>query len=438
MAHDRLLELLLQFDPEQIEKVFGREFVLKPPDPTVALAPVKRVAIITEAFLPKIDGVSKTAFLTLNYLKQTGREVLVFAPDISPDHIGDTRIIPLPSIGVFNVPETRMALPNPIIARELHAFKPDLIHMFSPALMSVSGMATGRHMNVPIVANYQTDLPGYAKHYGVTFASELAHNWLRYVHNGCHLTLVPSKHTTRDLRDHGYKRLRYWGRGVDGERFNPNHRTQAMRDLLLNGRDPNSLLCVYVGRLATEKCVDLLLGVAHLEGVSLTIVGDGAQRSELEALFAGTNTFFTGYLLGDELATAYASADVFLFTGPQETFGQVVQEAMASGLPTVVTNQGGVKDLVVEGESGFVVRSDTREAFADAVRCLRDDPALRLHMSTQARAIAESRPWEKVLAQLEDYYREALRINDRFVRIYGHTDYHTNPARIAGALVGFE
>lgn len=423
----------MQFDPEQIEKVFGREFILDPPDPTIDLAPVERVALITEAFLPKVDGVSKSAFMTLNYLKQTGREVLVFAPDIAPDHVGDTRIIPLPSLGFPNVPETRMALPNPLIARELQAFRPDLIHMFSPAFMAVSGMATARHMNVPVIANYQTDIPGYAKHYRVTFVEEVVRNWLRYVHNGCHLTLVPSNHTADDLRAHGYKRLRPWGRGVDGERFNPNHRTAAWREKLLNGRDPNSLLCIYVGRLATEKCVDLLLDVARLDGVALTIVGDGAQREELEKLFAGTDTYFTGYLLGDDLPAAYASADVFLFTGPQETFGQVVQEAMASGLPPVVTNQGGVKDLVTQGENGFVVE-DNRTAFAAAVRRLRDDDDLRRRMSANARAFAESRPWEKVLAQLESYYNEAIRINDRFVRIFGHTNYH-NPTRIPGALV---
>ncbi len=435
MAHDRLLELLMQFDPDEIGKVFGKEFVLQPPDPSVELAPIKRVALITEAFLPKIDGVSKTAFLTLNYLKQTGREVLVFAPDIAPDHIGDTRVIPLPSVGFPNVPETRLALPNPTIARELEDFKPDLIHMFSPALMSVSGMATGRHLNIPIIANYQTDIPGYAEHYGMAFAREIARNWLRYVHNGCHLTLVPSKHTAADLREHGYKRLRPWGRGVDGERFNPAHRTAAWRKKMLNGRDDDSLLCVYVGRLATEKCVDLLLDVAKLKGVALTIVGDGAQRDELEDLFAGTDTYFMGYLVGDDLPAAYASSDVFLFTGPNETFGQVVQEAMASGLPTIVTCRGGVGDLVEEGVNGYVCESDP-QAFAEAVRHLRDHPELRADLSANARAFAEQRPWEKVLAQLEDYYREALILNDRFVHIFGHTNYH-NVTRIPAALVGW-
>ena len=424
MDTERLTKMFKDFNPDDIERIFGREFVLDPPDPAVKLAPVKRVALITEAFLPKVDGVSKTAFLTLSYLKQTGREVLVFAPDIAPEYINDTRVVPLSSVGFPDVPETRMALPNPRIARELHRFKPDLIHMFSPAFMSVSGMATGRHMNVPVIANYQTDLPGYAHIYGYGFAEKIVLNWLRYIHNGCHLTLAPSQNTINTLAEADFKRLRPWGRGVDSERFDPEHRSQEWRDKLLNGRPNDSLLCVYVGRLATEKRLDLLLEVAKHPNVALTVIGDGAEREELEAVFAGTNTHFTGYLLGDDLGSAFASADAFLFTGPNETFGQVVQEAMASGLPTIVTRKGAVGDLVIEGETGFVC-DDTQEAFAEAIQKLIDNPALRLQMSHKARSIAEQHPWEAVLAELETYYSEAVMMNNRFKSLFGQTNYHS-------------
>lgn len=423
MGNQHLLDLFSEFDPQHIERIYGREFVLNPPNPNVPLAPIKRVAIFTEAFLPKVDGVSKTALLTLSYLKQTGREVLVFAPDIAPEQLYETRIIPLRSVGFPGVPETRMALPNVRIARELKAFKPDLIHMFSPAFMSVSAMANGRHMNVPIVANYQTDLPGYVPVYGYGFMQRPVRNWLRYVHNGCHLTLVPSRQSEKDLTAHGFKRLRQWGRGVDGERFNPTKKSSIWREKLLSGRNPDSLVCIYVGRLATEKRIDLLLDVAKLPNVALTIIGDGAQRHDLEKNFAGTNTHFTGYLFGENLASAFASADIFLFTGQNETFGQVVQEAMASGLPSIVTCKGAVRDLVIEGETGFI-SEDTPEAFATAVQRLLNNPRLRQQMAHKARKIAEERPWEKILAQLETHYAQALRMNNRFKRIFGRTTYH--------------
>jgi glycosyltransferase involved in cell wall biosynthesis len=384
---------------------------------TTTLAPIKRVAIIAEAFLPKVDGVSKTAFLTLQYLQQTGREVIVFAPDTAPSTIGNTQVIPMPSLGMPIAPETRMALPTPAVASQLDEFQPDLIHMFSPALLSVGGMLTGRRRNIPVIANYQTDLPGYSQHYGLHLLTNVIRDWLRYVHNGCHLTLVPSQYTLGQLQDWGFRRLRVWGRGVNGVRFNPARYDPDWRQRLLNGRDPDSLICLYVGRLANEKRVDLLLEVARTPGIALTIIGDGAQREELEAMFAGTGTHFMGYMFGDDLAYAFASADIFTFTGAVETFGQVVQEAMASGLPSVVIDQGGVAELVVEGETGYTVPAD-QEAFAAAVRRLRDDPALRVQMSLRARQIAADRPWEHILAQLEDHYNEAIQLNMRLCQLY--------------------
>lgn len=383
----------------------------------MALAPVKRVAIIAEAFLPKVDGVSKTAFLTLRYLQQTGREVLVFAPDIAPPAIGETPVVALPSLGMPINPETRMALPSLTVATRLEEFQPDLIHMFSPALLSVSGMLIGRIRRIPVIANYQTDLPGYTERYGLPVFSQPMRDWLRFIHNGCHLTLVPSKTTHNQLKSWGYRRLRDWGRGVNTARFNPEHRSEAWRTRLLNGRDPDSMLCIYVGRLANEKRVDLLLDVARTPGIALTIIGDGVRRKELEALFAGTDAYFTGYLFGDDLSRAFASADVFTFTGPNETFGQVVQEAMASGLPSVVIDQGGVADLVIEGETGYTCPEDPA-AFAQAIIRLRDNPALREQMAFRAQQIAAQRPWEAIMGQLEDHYREAVAINERMLRIF--------------------
>lgn len=340
----------------------------------------------------------------------------MFAPDTAPSHVGETRVIPLPSLGFPAAPETRIALPSPSISAYLDEFKPDLIHMFSPALLSVSGMLYGRWHGLPVVANYQTDLPTYANHYGYDFLSHTLASWLRYIHNGCHLTLVPSTYTINQLRSGGYHRLRRWARGVDGEHFNPCRRSAFWRAKLLNGRDPKSLLCIYVGRLANEKRVDLLLETARTPGIALTIIGDGALRDELEAQFAGTGTHFMGYLYGEDLADAYASADVFMFTGACETFGQVVQEAQASGLPAVVIDQGGVVDLVKEGETGYICAGDS-DAFAQVARFLRDHPEQRQQMAENARHCAESRPWSAIMTQLEGYYTEALTMNQRLVRL---------------------
>lgn len=374
---------------------------------------MKRVAIFAEAFLPKVDGVSKTAYLTMHYLKQTGRDVIVFAPDIAPHSVGDVEVVPLPSVGIPQAPETRIAIPHPTISQHLDAFKPDLIHLFSPAIMSVSGMIAARQLNIPVIANYQTDLPGYANIYGMPLFSQLTRDWLRYIHNGCHLTLAPSQWTMRELQSWGYRRLRRWGRGVNSERFNPKHASYAWRARLLNGRPADSLLCIYVGRLANEKRIDLLLEAARTPGVALTIIGDGALRDDLERQFEGTGTHFTGYLFGDDLAHAFASADAFMFTGGNETFGQVVQEAMASGLPAIILNQGGIVDLVEHGVTGFICPPDP-DAFAEAAQTLLDNERLRRQMSAAARTMMEQRPWEAIMAQLEGHYSEAAALNRRY------------------------
>ena len=433
MQAHRLLENLQAQQHKSPDELFGLPSLLAPQRADAAFASVKKVAVLTESFLPKVDGVVKTSYLTIRYLQETGREVLVFAPDIAVDQVGDSKVISLPSISLPQAPETRMALPNPVVARHIEEFQPDLIHLFSPAAMSVNGMAVGRHLNLPVIANYQTDLPGYTEHYGFPMLSGPVNRWLRYIHNGCHLTLAPTRTIIRELRATGYRRVRHWGRGVNTERFNPRHARPAMRQRLLNGRDPESLLCVFVGRLANEKRIELLLEAARSPGIALTIVGDGALREQLERVFDETDTHFTGYLFGDELAQAYASADVFVFPGECETFGQVIQEAMASGLPSVVVNAGGAPDVVEDGVSGIVVEP-AAQAFVEVIERLRDQPETRRRMSVNARNAAEERPWSALMAQLEGYYEEAYKMNQRFTRLFGFTNYH-RPLSIPARLV---
>lgn len=426
MASERVRRIFETRERIEGDALFGHTPLLD--DTTRPLAAVQRVAILAEAFPPKIDGVSKTAYLTVRYLQQTGREVLIFAPDSAMPSVENSEVVALPSISVPGADESRAALPVGLLSRRLAAFDPDLILMFSPAFMAISGMVVGRERNIPVIACYQTDLPGYAAAYGYPLLSHPVRRWLRYLHNGCHLTLVPTPKIGAELREHGYKRLRIWGRGVDIELYHPAKRDAAMRARLLNGQSDDSLLCLYVGRLANEKCVHLLRQVASLPGVALAIVGDGALREELEIQFADTPTIFTGYLIGEELAQAFASADAFFFPGSQETFGQVVQEAMASGLPSVVTNRGGVSGLVDHGINGFICEH-TEDAFAEAARRLRDDSALHQRMASAARREVEHRTWPAVMGLLEDYMDEALELNNRFRQCFGHTTYH-HAARI--------
>jgi phosphatidylinositol alpha 1,6-mannosyltransferase len=437
MADERLHQIFQQRETTQGDDLFG-EYNLVAEGQRERLAPIKRVAVLTEAFLPKVDGVSKTTYLTIRYLQETGREVLIFAPDTAVPRVGDSEVVNLPSFTLQAASETRVALPIPAITKRIAEFQPDLVHLASPAVMTIAGMAAGRELNVPVVANYQTDLPGYAAYYGAKVLERPVRNWLRYLHNGCHINLVPSNTVMEELREHHFRRMRIWSRGVNIDRFNPAKASDEMRQRLLNGRDNNNMLVVYLGRLANEKSVDLLREVADIPNVALTIIGDGHQREALEELFAGTGTHFTGYMYGEDLSTALASADAFFFAGGQETFGQVVREAMASGLPAVVTNRGSVKDLVRDGETGFVVEHNA-EAFAQAAKILANDRERLKQMSIDARQAAEKHPWSSIFSQLEEYYKEAYTMNQRFVNLFGKTTYHTTalPAGILASVGTF-
>ena len=428
MADYRLSETGEAFPAADAGLCFAAESRLQPPDPALTLAPVRRVALVAESFLPKVDGVSKTAYLTLRYLQQTGRDVLVLAPTTAPPAVGESRVVRLPSFGPRFYPESRLALPVPLISRELEQFQPDLIHIFSPALASTRVVAHARYWRIPLVATYQTDLPAYARYYGLGLIARPVQWWLRDEHRRATLTLTPSPTTAGQLRAEGYRRLRPWARGVQSSHFHPGRRNGAMRARLLGGPNPNALLCLYVGRLSPEKRVDLLLDLARTPGIALTIVGDGPKRGELERQFAATGAVFTGYLHGDELAEAYASADVFAFPGVTETFGQVVQEAQASGLPVLTVDRGGVRDLVQTGVDGFVLPPDSR-AFAQAAVTLRDAPDLRTRMSAAARQRAEGSPWEVILGQLEGHYREAAALMARYNRRYPQPPARLRPRR---------
>src|SRR5258708_4206473 len=207
---------------------------------------VRKVAIFTEAFLPKVDGVSRTALLTIKYLEQTGREVIVFAPAPAPRQISNTPIVSIPSLWLPFYPETRVAPPWPLVLPRLRAFQPDLIHLFSPFSLGTIGMMAGGWLDVPVIANYQTDLPAYARTYGYTFLTSTFLSLLRYIHDGCTLTLAPSQATLCELHGWGYRRLRLWQRGVDAQRFIPARRSATWRKRLLAGRDSSRLVARHV------------------------------------------------------------------------------------------------------------------------------------------------------------------------------------------------
>lgn len=363
-----------------------------------------RIVLFTETFLPKVDGVVNTLCHLLEHLAVRRHTCLVFAPAGGPKQYAGTPIIGLPAYPFLLYPELRLVPPYVDLTQHLNAFQPDLVHLLNPVSLGLAGLQQARRLGAPIVASYHTDIPGFAEQWGLGFLREALWAGLRWVHNQADLNLCPSQATLAELEAHGFRRLKIWSRGVDTDRFHPRYRTPMWR-ARLSGGHPDAPLLLLVSRLSPEKRVEWLRPVLEaIPGARLAVVGDGPARSWLEEYFAGTPTVFTGYLYGQDLARTYASADLFVFPAANETFGNVVLEAMASGLPVVAARGGGPLDSVIEGVTGLLFDPDDPQALVDAVRRLVGDRNYARQLGADGRAQAERRSWSTILdGLLADY-----------------------------------
>ncbi|MEU9667999.1 glycosyltransferase family 1 protein [Streptomyces bobili] len=365
-----------------------------------------RVVIVTESFPPDVNGVAHCALQTARHLVDRGHLPLVVAPATAagpgPDAEAPCPVIRVPSLPLPGYPQVRVALPSRRVAAALVEHRADMVHLASPFILGVRGMAAAARLGIPAVAVYQTDLAGYARTY-VHAGEAAAWRRIRSVHAAADLTLAPSSAAFHDLDTHGVPRVKLWPRGVDTVRFRPDLRDDALRrELAPNGE----VIVGYVGRLAPEKQVELLAGVCGLDGVRVVVVGDGPSRPGLAEALPGA--VFLGRRTGDELARLFASLDVFAHTGPFETFCQTVQEAMASGVPVVAPAAGGPLDLVAHGRTGLLVPPRDAGAVRDAVAALAADPALRTAYGDAGRATVEGRTWAAVGDQLIGHYGDVL------------------------------
>lgn len=359
-----------------------------------------RIALFTEVFLPKTDGVVNTLCHLLEHLARRGHRSILFAPDGGYAHYAETPVVGLPALPIPLYPELRLVPPLVDVRKALAAFRPDLVHVLNPFSLGLVGLHIAREMGIPVAASYQTDLPGFVRHWGMGFASEPLWSFLRWVHDQADLNFCPSWFTLQELARRGFRNLRVWGRGVDTELFHPRHADPGWRERLSGGH-PDAPLLVTVGRLSPEKRVSILRSVVEaLPDVRLAIVGDGPERWMLEQQFAGTPAVFTGYLRGADLAAAYASADIFVLTSANETFGNVVLEAMASGLPVVVPHTGGQVDYVRDGVNGLVYNAEDVASLIAQVARLIGEPPLARRLGAAGRAYAETQTWEQVLDRL--------------------------------------
>jgi phosphatidylinositol alpha 1,6-mannosyltransferase len=364
---------------------------------------------ITESFPPDVNGVAHTAVRVAEHLVSRGHHPLVVAPEPAagtprPDAGLDFPVVRVPSFALPAYPGLRVGLPGARLRAALAGHRADLVHLAGPIALGAGGITAARRLGLPTVAVYATDMPAYARAYHTGPVGEaLCWRRLRRIHNGVDRTLAPSTATAAELVSHGFERVWLWTRGVDAVRFDPAKRSQSLRAELAPGGD---LLVGYVGRLAVEKRLDLLAGVANLPGVRLVIVGSGPAEAAARRALPGA--LFLGQRGGEDLAAIYASLDVFVHAGPHDTFGQTLQEAAASGLPVVAPAAGGPIDLVSDGVTGLLVPPNDAGALAGAVAKLAAEPELRAAQGRAGRRVMLGRTWPDLCDELLDHYQQVL------------------------------
>ena len=373
-----------------------------------------KIAFFTETFLPKVDGIVTRLTKTIDNLVQKGDEVVVFCPEGCPTEYKGAKIIGVAAMPLPLYPELKLGLPGPAVSDALENFKPDLIHVVNPAVLGLGGIWLAKSNNIPLIASYHTHLPKYLEHYGMGMLEPLLWELLKAAHNQALLNLCTSTAMVEELESKGIKRTALWQRGVDTETFKPEFRNQIMRNKLLGKYPDKNSLLIYVGRLSAEKQIERIKPVLEeIPDACLALVGDGPYRNQLEKIFENTQTNFIGYLSGEELASAYASGDIFLFPSSTETLGLVLLEAMAAGCPVIGANKGGIPDIINDGVNGCLYDPDGvdqgKSSLIEATKKILNNNTKKENMRIEARNESEKWNWSQATLQLKKYYEETLK-----------------------------
>jgi glycosyltransferase involved in cell wall biosynthesis len=369
-----------------------------------------KIAIVTDTFLPQINGVTKTLQRMIDYLDEKEITYRVFTADYMAEAEMDA-IISFKGISFLLYPEYRIALPNYIFfKKQLDAYKPDVIHVLTPATMGFMGIKYGKERGIPMVASYTTDISAYLKYYKVPFLEIALWQYFKYFHDHCKFNLVPSVHSKTQLSEQGIKNTTLWGRGIELERFSVSFDDQGLRK---EYAPENEHLLLYVGRVSVEKDLIVLLEtVDYLNELKfpfkLLIVGDGPQLNALKALKT-KNVYYLGYQKGEMLSKLYASCDIFVFPSKTETFGNVILEAMASKTAVVGVNAGGILENLEDGVTGLSFEADNSVDFAHKIIRMATDPILKNACITNAFERVRYKSWGSLFDRLMNLYRFAIR-----------------------------
>ncbi|HEK0908644.1 TPA: glycosyltransferase family 1 protein [Pseudomonas putida] len=377
--------------------------------------PPLRITLVSETFPPEINGVANTLGRLSEGLRVRGHQVEVVRPRQASDAPGnsdDTLLLcrgwPLPGYPGLQWGEVSMHK----LWRRWRRLRPDVLYIATEGPLGLSALRAARRLGIAVVSGFHTNFPQYSGQYGLGLLARLLTHYLRWFHRRTAITLVPSASQRLELERRGFERLALMARGVDAQLFNPARRNQALREQW--GLGPDDIAVLHVGRLAAEKNLALLLPCMQAlqksypqRRLRLIVVGDGPLRNQMQQQVP--DAVFCGVQRGEALAEHYACGDLFLFPSLTETFGNVVLEALASGLAVVAYDEAAAAQHIRHGHSGALAMPGDQPAFIDAACWLLEDAETLRRVRLNARQHASRQGWQAIVEEFEGHLYSACR-----------------------------
>lgn len=366
-----------------------------------------KLAIVTETFPPEINGVAMTFGVIASELGRRGHDVTIYRPqrdDLpAPGSTPDYREVPMPGMSIPGYPLLRLGLPARFkFSRYWKNDRPDLVHVVTEGPLGATAVSAARSLGLPVTSSFHTNFHAYTSNYGFSAFHKIVLGWLRRVHNRTQRTFAPTDELCDELRELGFRDLSLLSRGIDTTCFSPDRRDLELRKSW--GVGPDDPVVLHVGRMAPEKNYDLLFRIYDAMRVAnpklrFVLAGDGPLRESL--IKEHPECIFAGFYSRQEIGRYYASADIYIHASLTETFGNVLTEAMSSGLATAGFNYAAAKQFIRHRENGLTVPCDDPEGLLSISVELARDQALRAKLSRAARAGFEQHSWDRVIGLFE-------------------------------------
>ena len=371
------------------------------------------IVIVTETYPPEVNGVAMTIGRLVNGLRARGHRIGIVRPRQHENDLGSDGEMVVSGLPLPGYPGLRLGLPaGRRLLQDWRQRQPDVVHVVTEGPLGWSAVSAARRLGIPVTSGFHTNFDRYSVHYGIGWMRPAVSAYLRALHRRAQATLVPTEALAAELAGAGVGGVRVVGRGVDTALFDPAKRETALRDAW--GIKGDGLACLYVGRMAPEKNLALVQrSFAAIRALNpraqMIWVGDGPARRQLETDHSAH--IFAGVKVGEALAAHYASADLFLFPSLSETYGNVVAEAMASGLPVLAYRSAAAAELIVDGRNGITIAPGNESAYLSAAVAISDDRVRLRTIAGEARGSVLPRSWEAVVGRFESVIHETVSAN---------------------------